>query len=184
MTNIKVVANNGYNSLQEIEQEREKLKKLVNDDLMTNTMFEYENKKLDANRIAVIENCYNDIDKIENKFYQMQGEKYRLKGEDVTDDIKLFNGSFDLSQAEIDTLTNKYADNKTMTNAINKYSHENGLKFNGSLLDADAENRENYNFGLFKEYAKDSVTDTINHDFINDMYNKCIELSGIDAVGN
>lgn len=55
------------------------------------------------------------------------GKAVALNGKDVTEDVQLLSGAFDLSREQLQGLVEKYLKNPTMLNAIMKYTKANGI---------------------------------------------------------
>lgn len=84
------------------------------------------------NEKAVLDSmCKQAIEQAQNivsKGVDSIRDKYSLKGEDLTDDVKLLNCGIKLSEKDIDSMLKRNAGNSTMIQVILQYAHENGIK--------------------------------------------------------
>lgn len=86
---------------------------------------ELEKEKLNNSLKSLIEKTEKEINNKINDFALSEKNFFTLKGEKLTDDIKLFE--IGLSENQIRELANKYKDNFTMYTAINNKAKERGI---------------------------------------------------------
>lgn len=115
------------NQLEELRQEEIKL----NENKATYSDIYYKEQLTEINRAkqqlrSNTESKYNDYTKDLNGAIT----NWSLpKGSDIDDDIKLLNGSINLTQDEITALGVKHSKNNTMSRAIREYATKNELYF-------------------------------------------------------
>lgn len=72
----------------------------------------------------------SDVATMGNNRKQELIQMTRLKGEDLTDDYKLFNCGIKLSPEEVDAIIDRNAGNDTMIQLALRYANKNGIKSN------------------------------------------------------
>lgn len=157
--------------IENIKDQKEKLKKQLDNEIIGQRFYSDQCHELDKNVNEVYENGKKEVDKINSSFKEFQRFKYGVKGNDVIpEDLELFRGDFEITQADADRLKEKYikAKNYTMLNALKKYAKEKGLKVVYEVQEAE----ETFQFDLFSDYCKTAMIDNLIYENIEEMYQK------------
>ena len=86
-----------------------------------------ENAKLRARADEIISTARKSIEEAYSAAVKDLDKWTRLDGAQVTDDVKLLSGAFDLSAGDVARLLIKHQSSPTMTNAILRYANEHKI---------------------------------------------------------
>lgn len=86
-----------------------------------------ENDKLLATAAKVIDDGKKAVESVYNREIKAVNDFYTLDAGEITDDVKLLDGHFNLSAVDVAQLLIRYEKNGTMTQAIAKYADEHGI---------------------------------------------------------
>lgn len=123
---IKKLRDIVQNSCKEIKNLKEKQKR--NFEIYVDDEATKQNKVIDDKINGVVETARAKIEEIRTEILDKIQNHCILNPKDITDDIKLFDGSFDFTLEELNSYIEKYESNYTMTNAILKYIRGKGLE--------------------------------------------------------
>lgn len=168
----------GKKILYKAEEKKSELMQKYSKQIIGQAYYDDEMKKAEELRKELISEYFNKMDKTANEFIAYQEEKYGVNGSEVTEDIALLNGAFVLTQSDIDRLSEKYHDNYTMLNAIERYAKIHDLNFQ-SLIRKEEENKA---FQYLHEYCRSCFTskDDVYIENLEKMYDKCCMMAGLE----
>ena len=91
------------------------------------TYFKQLQEEIKGKKETVISSATKEVDSIIDDYKKTVHQDFTLKGEELTEDAKLFNSGLKLNGKQLNELGKKYKDNHTMTQLINDYATENGM---------------------------------------------------------
>lgn len=100
------------------------LKKRFEEEIITNKVYEEEKEKIIEEEKEFIENAVNNVKEIA-KEYDAFLDSITINGESLTDDAKILNTEFNLTQDELQKISNKYYYNPTMQRLVDNYLSKN-----------------------------------------------------------
>lgn len=112
-----------------------------------------ENNALFTEMREACDKAYNQIQAVLDTVSGGLGKAVELRGKDVTEDVQLLSGAFDLSKTQLQGLVTKYRNNPTMMNAIAKYAKANGI--HGVQIPTEEDKLEAYK--VFAEGARSMI---------------------------
>ena len=85
------------------------------------------------------------IDNLMDAVRNALAKKYELRGEEVSPDLQLLTGAFDLSSEKLKELNQRHRDNPTMSTAIKTYANKHGISPVGFSFRDQASEEQVYN---------------------------------------
>lgn len=101
--------------------------KMRNEEKYSEFVAKVENDKLLATAAKVIDDGKKAVESVYNRELKAINDFYTLNAGEITDDVKLLDGHFNLSAGDVAQLLVKYQRNGTMTAAVTKYADEHGI---------------------------------------------------------
>ena len=166
----------GRKELEKIKLKEDNLLENLDNQIIGQQFFDDEMEKYTEIKKEIFTYFKSEMDAISDEFQDFQDERYRLNGKNITPDIQLLNGQFDLSQQEIDNLDKKYEDNFTMRNAIEKYARNHNLKFINQLSHTK-ETSENVAFNDFLDFCKHCLIDDTLYANMSELYKHSCQIT-------
>ena len=109
------------------DAEMNKLKE--NRGIYSENYFSQLQNEIRVKREDIVNNTRNKTADALDEYRDSIEKAYKLNGEDITPDAKLFNTGLKLTTEQLNDLSERYADNMTMSQLIENYAKENEISY-------------------------------------------------------
>ena len=122
---VKEQVKEAVGEIVELGKKQKELEGRMND--YSDSHFKELSQEIQLKIDEAISNGRKKVAEAGERYKEQLKEDFTMKGEELTDDAKLFSSGILLSDSDINSLSDKYKNNRTMTALISQYAEKNNL---------------------------------------------------------